>query len=531
MLKRISQEKINSLLLAVVAVLILLNSLSMFRNSRIIVYNNELKEQITLTKQTTSSILTRIVQATDVATRGYAITEDQAFVKAFDFLYLKQENIYVELIISLDSLQADLSGIRRLERATLSYIDFSRQMIGEIERGNTEKFKSMLAEDRGGQLYELYVSVSEDIFTHTDQLEKEATSHYTRALKWNRWLQIALLVTSIPTIVSVILRMSRETKGREGLYRKLADNNRKYLFDSGRRANDGQNNSLEAVLTTSIENMQKASSFINQTAEGNLDVEWDGLNEENKSLNSTTLAGALMRMREQMARVKDQNERRLWATEGTAQVVEIVRTHQSDVQQMAEALLAHLIKYLDANQGAFFFEEVGEKQRACLSMVACYAYGKKKHTNKTVEIGQGLVGQTYLEKKVTLITQVPNNYSTITSGLGEATPSTLLLLPLMFNEEVVGILEIASFGHFLEHQISFLESVAEVIASAAITTRMNAQTKVLLAQAQEDTEKLRAQEEEMRQNMEELQATQEEMARKMRQYEAGADEQQRTAAS
>lgn len=124
------------------------------------------------------------------------------------------------------------------------------------------------------------------------------------------------------------------------------------------------------------------------------------------------------------------------------------------------------------------------------------------------------------------LTRIPDQYVSITSGLGEATPSALLIVPLTVNEQVMGILEIATFNSFQPHQIAFLENVGKIIASAVATVRMNARTKVLLEHSQEGTETLRSQEEEMRQNMEELQATQEEMQRKAQEYEAVIEEQQ-----
>jgi GAF domain-containing protein len=116
------------------------------------------------------------------------------------------------------------------------------------------------------------------------------------------------------------------------------------------------------------------------------------------------------------------------------------------------------------------------------------------------------------------LTEVPDEYIRITSGLGEANPRALVMVPLKVDKEVYGIVELASFKPYEQHEIEFVEKLAETIASTLASVKAAQKNKNLIEQFQQQTEVMRAQEEEMRQNMEELQATQEEMARKERDY-------------
>ncbi|HYI76682.1 MAG TPA: PAS domain-containing protein, partial [Chryseolinea sp.] len=127
--------------------------------------------------------------------------------------------------------------------------------------------------------------------------------------------------------------------------------------------------------------------------------------------------------------------------------------------------------------------------------------------------GEGLIGQCYLEAQTIYMAKVPNNYLTITSGLGGANPSSLLVIPLRTNDKIEGVLELASLKPFKPHEIEFLEKLGELLASSIITVRTGEKTSKLLQVSQEQAEEMRAQEEEMRQNMEELEATQEQMNR------------------
>ena len=113
---------------------------------------------------------------------------------------------------------------------------------------------------------------------------------------------------------------------------------------------------------------------------------------------------------------------------------------------------------------------------------------------------------------------MPESYIRITSGLGDASPRSLLLVPLKVDTQVYGIIELASFNEYLPHEIAFVEKLGESIASTLASVRAAQKNMQLIQQFQQQTEEMRAQEEEMRQNMEELQATQEEIARKEKSY-------------
>lgn len=218
----------------------------------------------------------------------------------------------------------------------------------------------------------------------------------------------------------------------------------------------------------------------------------------------------------ELQKAQEEERRRAWASEGFSKFGALLRK-QDNEQQMYDMLLAGIVKYVDANQAGLYLIE-GEGPDLKLVLRTAYAYGRKKHQDKQVEPGQGLLGQCYLEKDYIYMTQLPQKYTYITSGLGDATPSALLLVPLMAEEEVMGVLEIAAFRAFPQHIIEFLMKLGQDIAATVSISQTNSLTQQLLMQAQEQTEQMRAQEEEMRQNMEELSATQEELQRKEREY-------------
>ncbi|NMM48396.1 GAF domain-containing protein [Marinigracilibium pacificum] len=216
--------------------------------------------------------------------------------------------------------------------------------------------------------------------------------------------------------------------------------------------------------------------------------------------------------------VRQNEKRQQWAVQGLAEVTELLRGHYG-LRDLCDKIIAFVVDYMQANQGTMYLLEAGDTEKdSVLNLYATYAYNRKKFEEGKITPGQGLVGQAFIEKEVIHLKEIPQNYVKITSGLGEATPNSIIIVPMIFNEQVEGIIEIASFNEFDEYQIEFVKKLGESIASSLKDIKINESNKELLEQARQQEEEMKAQEEEMRQNMEELAATQEEMIRKEKLY-------------
>ncbi len=270
-------------------------------------------------------------------------------------------------------------------------------------------------------------------------------------------------------------------------------------------------------LKESFEHLQReiseATRFVRQIEEGNLEATF---NEDATG----ELSESLVRMRDHIKKINAEENQRNWITTGLAKFADILRnTDQDDGSTIYDTIVSNLVKYMGANQGGLFSLNDDNENDIFIEMLSCYAYDRKKFDEKKILVGEGMVGQVYLEGKTTYLKVVPEHYINITSGLGKATPKNILIVPLKINDKVYGVLELASFNLFEEYQINFVEKLGENIASAISNTKNIIKTKELLESSQMQSEMLRAQEEEMRQNMEELQATQEQMERKQNDVE------------
>jgi len=261
-----------------------------------------------------------------------------------------------------------------------------------------------------------------------------------------------------------------------------------------------------------------AAAFAKQIGTGNYDTDFRPLSGHD------TLGNSLLGMKDALQAAATAESQRHWTNEGLSLFNQVLRDYSHSTGEMAEKLISELVNYLQANQGAIYtlFEEEGEDPY--LQIRACYAWGRKKMREQKIRMGEGLAGQAWLEKKSVYLQQAPENYLSIRSGLGDASPRFILIVPLIINEHVLGVIELASFKKYEEHQRAFLEKLCEDIAASLSMMRTNSKTRKLLEQTQEMTEAIRAQEEEMRQNVEELQATHEEMNRREQELQHQIDE-------
>jgi PAS domain S-box-containing protein len=284
--------------------------------------------------------------------------------------------------------------------------------------------------------------------------------------------------------------------------------------DKGAKFGRDEIGEMAVAMDKLVNGLKNTTFFAKNIGEGKYDSEFKPLSDHD------VLGNALLEMRSNLSRVADEDKKRNWATEGMAKFGEILRENTNDVNKLCDTVIGNLVKYLSANQGALYLVDDMEADDPTVSMMSCYAWDKKKFINQQIHRGEGLIGQAWQEKDIIFLTDVPNNYIRITSGLGDANPNCVLIVPLKVNDQIFGVLEIASFNVIRDFEIEFVKKIAETMASTISTVKVNAKTQKLLEESQELTEQMRAQEEEMRQNMEELQATQEEMERGSAESEA-----------
>ncbi|MGP1363171.1 MAG: GAF domain-containing protein [Bacteroides sp.] len=232
------------------------------------------------------------------------------------------------------------------------------------------------------------------------------------------------------------------------------------------------------------------------------------------------LQKSLHSAKEREAKQRLVEEEQAWATQGLARFSEYMRVETTDIVGFTYDILHHLAHYVKADIGAVYLCEKDEEDKTYLKLTSAYAYEVRKYADVHFYIGDGLVGRCAMEQHRIYITELPKGYVKITSGLGHEAPNSLVLIPIMMNDVLQGVLELARFGEFAEYVLKFIENVVGSFAATLVALRNNIQTQQLLQEARIRSEEISAQEEEMRQNLEELQTIQEEVARKSAEMES-----------
>jgi signal transduction histidine kinase/HAMP domain-containing protein/ActR/RegA family two-component response regulator len=178
---------------------------------------------------------------------------------------------------------------------------------------------------------------------------------------------------------------------------------------------------------------------------------------------------------------------------------------QRDLAATAGMILSELAQLVSAQHAVFYSMTTDpDDAEPKLEFLAGYGFEERKNLSTSFRLGQGLIGQCAKEKKRILLTHVPDDYVKISSGLGEATPLNIIVLPVLFEGAVHAVVELASFSAFSPIHQTFLDSITESIGLVLNTIEANTLTENLLIQSRSQAEELRTQQEELRDSNEDL---------------------------
>jgi HAMP domain-containing protein len=211
-------------------------------------------------------------------------------------------------------------------------------------------------------------------------------------------------------------------------------------------------NQLAENLTTQVRAISEVASAVTKgdltqmirvEAKGEVEELKDTINQMIANLKETTL----------------RNQEQDWLKSNLAKFTQMLQG-QKDLTTVTRRILSELAQVVNAQQGMFYILEQDEDaQNKKLKLFSAYAYNTDLNITREFAIGQGLVGQVAVEKERVLLTNVPKDYIKISSGLGESTPASVIVLPVVFETEIKAVIELASFSEFSETHLDFLSQL------------------------------------------------------------------------
>ncbi len=439
--------------------------------------------------------------------------------KEYEYLYSLNADKLNDIQMLVEEYRME---IMMLDPELFFVSDFSMEMDGYLEK--IEQLKKIDA--RIG----LYSSETGIIKELSDQLHEiisiiEKLEHDVKALEKGKTKLYIILLLSIIGVIFLIIIFFSFLLGRSIFIPlkhivKITDDLLKGRLSENvlNESDKFEYKTINHNLNLFIDSLKTKQNFVHELHNDNLDADLKLMSkgdEFGKLL--LELKRKMLVAKEKQEKYNAENEIRRYMNEGLAKFAEILRTNSDNLERLSDEFISELVKYMESVQGGLFLLDAEKKDSLMLS--AAFAYNRKKYMSKTLIIGEGLIGTCAAERKLIHLTEIPEDYVFITSGLGDAPPRNLLLVPVMFEDDLVGVFELASLNPYNENQINLAVKIAESLASTIITVRTNTQTSELLKKSQQQAAEMTEQEEEMRQNMEELKATQEESARREEELE------------
>ncbi|OWU92479.1 hypothetical protein APR43_03880 [Flavobacterium sp. NLM] len=256
-------------------------------------------------------------------------------------------------------------------------------------------------------------------------------------------------------------------------------------------------NQLAANLTTQVRAISEVASAVTQgdltrtigvEAKGEVEALKDTINQMISNLKATTL----------------RNQEQDWLKSNLAKFTQMLQG-QKELKSVTMKILSELAAVVTAQHGLFYILEEGEEfMDSKLNLIASYAYIKRKNSPTSYAMGEGLIGQVAVEKERIILSNVPKDYIRINSGLGDAKPKDVIILPVLFEGRLKAVIELASLDTFSQTHLDFLEGLTESIGIVLNTIESNSRTEELLVQSQSLASELKSQQEVLKNTNEEL---------------------------
>jgi CheY-like chemotaxis protein/CHASE3 domain sensor protein/putative methionine-R-sulfoxide reductase with GAF domain len=443
LLMKFSQLKVSALNIIIIILMTIVSLFSYFSFISVQKASNFIVDDtIPIVKAAQNLLQDLINQETGI--RGYLISEDKKFLEHYNLGVKNLKEDLTKIIAYANANSIVLKGL--IENKAIPKIDtieaFYQSQIDLVQNGKVEVARPRI--NNGKQNMDEFRNINVEIINEVSRITNASQSAANSSSALSRFIIIlGILMSVIAGIVSILL------------YKRSA----------------------------------KADRLMRENAEN--------LEQQNEEIISQQLEqeAILQKLTELVA----DNEQQYWLKNQFARITGLSQGNMN-LEKMVSLLISEIAKLVEAGQGVFYVKDTNKKslQFGEFVLLGSYAYTERKNISSSFRVGQGLVGQSVFEKKPILLTNVPGDYIHIQSGLGESKPLTLLVVPIVFEEEVIAVIELASFQMFTKIQQDLLEQISAALGVIIDSVTSRQRTEQLLKESQVLAQELQSQQEELR---------------------------------
>jgi len=337
-----------------------------------------------------------------------------------------------------------------------------------------------------------------------EEAEKSSTSTVETSLKTTWIVSIASIAIALIIALFFSSRISNAIIKLKGKVEQLSKGRHTEELEIRNRDELG---AIANSLNQLILNLKHLSQFALEVGNRNFKTTYQAMGEDD------ILGNSLIEMRNKLEQAeidasarRKEEEQRVYVTQGIAGLGEILHLNHENIDDLCYEIIRFQVNYLNANQAMFFQADYSDPKNPVLNLRATYAYDRRKYIERQISKGDGLAGICFHERQSMYLLDIPKDYIEITSGLGKALPRNIFVVPIIAEDRVEGVIEMASFQILEKYQIEMVEQMAKSIGITLNGMRINQRTKELLEQSQKLEKEMILKEEDLKSTIAQLEA-------------------------
>ncbi len=348
------------------------------------------------------------------------------------------------------------------------------------------------------RLYDISVNIREQLNDALDFLHKRNYTTYKFLIFYYIVIMIFVILVIYYTFHSLYYRLSKPWSDIEP---KLIEFSKGKLIDFPSDINLAELSTISANLNELSANLKLKNTVLKELVKRNYAVEYEPAEDDEIGNTIVELKKGMLKAQEEAKIFGETEEHQKWAANGIAKIGAIMRQYTNDIDDLTKNVLQEVIKYVNASIGALYLYD---EEKNVLKLNSFFSYGKQRIKQNEIRPYEGLLGTILIEKRSYYFEQVPKDYIFLETGMGYGRPKSLFAFPLLFENKIYGIIELAFLEEIEEYKRKFLLNLANEIAITISYTKINIQTKELLEQSEKQAEELQSNEKLYRKNQENL---------------------------